>query len=454
MNEKKWTDTLIKDIVSNITDSEHMIVPIIGTGVYHAIENDTEFNIQEFIVKKILEDDDCPLDCSMDNIKEFSRGYRGMTQLSKLCGKSYTRLIRSVLVNEENLSKIKIDPDVLFFLEHGNFPLILTTCVFHFLERYIKYDDKNYETIPYRRGKDQDIEIKDMRLISPTIFHLFGFAGQNSNVVYTEDDFLCYLHYLQDTNSRPDNLKRYLEDRYILSLGCDIPDWTFRFLLYSLKEKEGTLAGHGDDKTFDGGALSKMLDEELAYFLSDISYYSDKDLNAFLQDINKLLSPKEKPTIFLSVNSEEYETYGEKIKSILSKKFKVWFFKDNGSPQYWEKIEEGIEKCDYFLPVTTGYSITKFMNPSSGRNQKDISPGIVTELRLALEQKAKVKKQKYFIPYTTIPKELLSKTLDKDNPNNYCSDLWDLFFPEEGAQPIETPLEQLTVEEVWNYIMK
>ena len=58
MNEKKWTDTLIKDIVSNITDSEHMIVPIIGTGVYHAIENDTVFNIQEFIVKKILEDDD------------------------------------------------------------------------------------------------------------------------------------------------------------------------------------------------------------------------------------------------------------------------------------------------------------------------------------------------------------------------------------------------------------
>lgn len=455
--DKKWTDTLIEDIVRNITDPEHMIVPIIGTGVFYVVENGTEYSIQEFIVKKVLENKDCSLDCSDNNIKKFSKGFRGMTQLSRHCinstgtGNSFRRIVRDSLLDESNLSKIKIDPDVLLFLDEGHFPLILTTCNFHFLERYIKYDGKIYETIPYRRGKDQDIEIVKNGLTTPTIFHLFGFAGQNINVVYTEDDFLCYLHYLQDTNSRPINLKTYLEDRYILSLGCDIPDWTFRFLLYSLKEKGDTLAGHGDEKTFDGGALSKMLDDELAYFLSDISYFSDKDLNAFLKDINSRLSHDDKPSIFLSVNSEEYEKYGETIKSILSKKFKVWLFKDNGGPQYWKDIENAIKKCDYFMPVTTSFSVTKFLDPSSGKNQKDVSPGIVTELRLALEHKNKVKEhQKYCIPYVTIPPQLLKTGLQSE----YCSDLWPLFYSNEGTQHITTPLELLTADEVWNYIMK
>lgn len=451
MDKKKWTNTLLADIANNITDAEHMIVPIIGTGVYHAVENGTEYSVKEFIVKKILEEKDCPLDSSEDNIRQFSKGYRGMTQLRKACGSSFTRLAKDVLLNEANLKKIEIDPDVLLFLKQGHFPLILTTCNFRFLERCIKYDGKIYETLPYRRGKDQDIKIENNTITIPTIFHLFGFAGQNSNVVYSEEDFLCYLHYLQDTNSRPINLKKYLEDRYILSLGCDIPDWTFRFLLYSLKEKGDSLAGRDDDKIFDGGALSKMLDDELAYFLSDISYFSDKDLNAFLKDINHLLSPDDKPSIFLSVNSEDYEKYGETIKSILSRKFNVWFFEDDGSPQYWKAIEDAINKCDYFMPVTTSYSVTKFLDPTSGKNRKDVSPGIVTELRLALEHKNKVKEhQKYCIPYVTIPPQLLKTGLQSE----YCHDLWPLFYSEEGTQHIITPLEQFTAEEVWNYIMK
>lgn len=375
-----------------------------------------------------------------------------MKQLERHCAeRSFRRIVGSILREETNLSKIIIDPDVFLFLEQGHFPLILTTCNFRYLERCIKYNGKEYETVPYRKGKDQDIEIKDNRLPPPTIFHLFGFAGSNENVVYTEDDFLCYLHYLQDTNSRPIHLKNYLEDRYILSLGCDIPDWTFRFLLYSLKEKGGALAGQGDDKTFDGGAISKKLDEELANFLSDISYYSDKDLNAFLKDINKQISPEDKPSIFLSVNSEEYDILGEKIKSILSRRFRVWFFKDDGSPQYWKDIENAINECDYFMPVTTSYSVAKLLDPTSAKNQKDVSPGIVTELRLALEHKNKFKMyHKYCIPYVTIAPQLLKTGLQSE----YCKDLWPLFYSEDGTTHITTPLEQLTAEEIWNYIMK
>ena len=82
-------------------------------------------------------------------------------------------------------------------------------------------------------------------------------------------DFLRYLHCIQDTNTKPDYLKKYLENKYILSLGCEIPDWTFRFLLYSLKEKEGRLEGISGEDMFDGGALSKVMDDNLYSFLAN-----------------------------------------------------------------------------------------------------------------------------------------------------------------------------------------
>ena len=449
MREKKWSDKLITDIVNNINDPGHLIVPIIGTGVYHAIENGKNYNIQEFIIKKILEEDDCSIKCTEENIIRFSQGYRGMTQLSKLCGGAFCRLVRDALLNKANQAKIEIDSDVLTFLEQGHFPLILTTCNFCYLEQYLKYDGKQYEVVPYRKGKDQDIETTRSKLVHPTIYHLFGYAGQNENVVYTEEDFLNYLHCLQDTNTRPDNLKEYLKNRYILSLGCDIPDWTFRFLLYSLKEKNGSLTGRGDDKIFDGGALSNALDEDLAYFLSDISYYSDSDLNSFLKDINTSLAPKDCPSIFLSVNSEDYKTFGATIKSILSRKFKVWLFDDDGDKLYWKSIEEAIEHSDYFMPVTTNYSISKFFKEEAKTDIKDVQPGLVKELRIALEHQKKNKKgQKYCIPYVAVPEDLLKNALQL----GHCKDLWPLFYSEEGTQHINTRLEELTAEEILEYI--
>lgn len=375
-----------------------------------------------------------------------------MTELSKLCSKNGLTLLRQIkelFSDKANTGKISMDPDVLTFLERGDFPLILTTCNFRWLENYITWQGNDYSVIPYRTGKDQDIKIEDGRIIAPTIFHLFGYVGQDRNVVITENDFLRYLHCIQDTNTRPERLKKYLENKYILSLGCEIPDWTFRFLLYSLKEKEGKLGGVSGEDMFDGGALSKVMDDNLYSFLSNISYFPSQNINEFLKDINEQLGPEAKPTVFLSVNSDEYDL-GERVKQILSPKFNVWFFKHNGGVQYWKDIEEGIYKCDYFIPLTTSITIQKMLDDKAKIDNKEA--GAITEMRLALKHKTEnLGEKKYCFPLLhNISRDLLTKALKMGN----CSDLEPLFFAPEGNEHIMIPIENLTAEKVWKHIMR
>ena len=272
---KKWSASLIRDIVDCIRDQEgNRIIPIIGQGAYQVVDDDIKYSIQQFIVKKVLENEKIPLQPTEDILDKYSNGYRGMTELSKLCSENrltLQRQIKELFSDNANVRKISIDSDVLTFLERGEFPLILTTCNFRWLENHVTWQGRDYSVIAYRTGKDQDIKMEDGRNVVPAIFHLFGYVGQDRNVVITENDFLRYLHCIQDTNTRPERLKKYLENKYILSLGCEIPDWTFRFLLYSLKEKDGKLGGMSEEDVFDGGALSKAMDENLYSFLSNIN---------------------------------------------------------------------------------------------------------------------------------------------------------------------------------------
>ena len=453
MNKKRWSASLIRDIVDSIQDPEgNRIIPIIGQGVYQVNENGKEYSIQQFVIKTVLENEKIPLEPTDSNIEEYSNGYRGMTELGKLCsdnGLTLLRQIKEIFSDKSNIRKINMDSDVLAFLERGDFPLILTTCNFRWLESHITWQGNDYSAVPYRTGKDQDIKTEDGRMKEPTIFHLFGYVGQDRNVVITENDFLRYLHCIQDTNTRPERLKKYLENKYILSLGCEIPDWTFRFLLYSLKEKEGKLGGMSGEDMFDGGALSKAMDDNLYSFLSNISYFPSQNINEFLKDVNDQLEPENKPTVFLSVNSSEYDL-GERIKRILSPKFDVWFFKDAGGTQYWKDIEEGIKKCDYFIPLTTSVTIEKMLEEKAVAGNREA--GVIEELRIALKHKTEdLGDAKYCFPLLHgVRRGFLANALKMGN----CPDLEPLFFADEGNAHIEIPIEELTAEKVWKHIMR
>ena len=319
---KKWSSALIEDIVFKIKGG--CIVPIIGPGVYY-IEGEN-CGIQQFIVRELLRRN-IPSkadDADIDNY--VSGGFKGMTRLSRLFEQNNLELrtsLRALFYDESVMSRIKMNNQVLDFLQKGRFPLVLTTCYYKVLDSMITCDGNNYKVAAYRKEQRsvQDIQLSDAddTLTSPTIFHLFGLLDSTSKeYVVTENDFLSFLHCIQDTNHYPKRLKQYLENRFLLTLGCEIPDWTFRFLLYSLKEKNGELQkAKGAVNNFEGGAVTKAMNDDLDEFLSDIKYFSNNKVDDFLEDINSLLAPVQLPTIFLSMVHEEYESLGKKIKDAL-----------------------------------------------------------------------------------------------------------------------------------------
>lgn len=459
-----WDTDLIEDIVGSI--KANRIVPLIGPGAFY-IEG--YMSVQEYIVRKSLETikkADPESELSESDRLEYCFGYKGMTNLDKLftiAHRTLNKTIKKILTSPDFSNKLKLNPKVEEFLRRGDFPLILTTCVFRNIERILpKYEKKG---IPYQLGQSKEESIPDDVVSNPCVYYLFGYIDNyNEEAVITEKDYLKYLYFIQDTNSGPTKLKEYLSEKYLLSLGCDMPDWTFRFLIYSLKEQNGDLV-YQDRKedSFVGGVSIPHIDKNLDDFLASIGYYSEEDSDGVLELLNgrmKELPQKKKPMVFLSMCNEDYDDIGKKIKERISDVFDVWTYPDHEDFQYWEIIESGLAECKYFVPIV---SDTAFIRLTQISNiERDIakakddskSRGFITEWQLALDYQRKYKKgQVYCIPYhfgkRFLWKEFNDELREKDSDFDL---LYPLFFPGKGAQKFDVSLEELTGQKLKEHI--
>lgn len=458
----EWSEDYIESIVNNIR--EQNIVPIIGPNVLRVKKGTVEMPIQEYVVSVML-NKHLPEEANEQNIQTCSKGVKGMSRLNRLFVKHNKKLngyLYKLYKDEDFVSSIIVDRDVLQFLQLGNFPLILTTTNYCILENLLTFHGRKYDSVSYRKEKvkdnpEQDILLKNDKhdIETPAIFHLFGTISVTPGTsVVTEDEFLMFLHCLQDTNTRPENLKEYLKlenNKYLLTLGCDIPDWTFRFLLYSLKaDKNGIRDYNAADNYFVGGVVDAHLSDDITEFLLDIGYYSGNQVSAFLRDINKHLSPIEKPKVFLSLCSEEYDIIGESLYKILSESFDVWFYKYNGDQhRYWNDpeygIEVGLKASEFILPIITPSAINRIYEYSVPDMPNDDTSGLIEEW---------IRAKKYNIKccplYIGQNEENLKKAIKKSD----CADiLWPFFFSGGGnAGLTQIDLKTFSAEQLYNHI--
>lgn len=385
----KWDEEYITRFIELIQNERHLIVPVIGTGVYYVKQDDGRISIHEFVFQNIVEE------FIKDEYKEIVRkectgdDLRRMKKLGvrlQLFGKrdkmnqvpSIYSCISKLLSDPTFVDQIQLDENVRTFLQYGHFPLIITTCYIKILNNVlIGPKGQDYIPIGYYCQSTQDVDIDNA---SPTVFHLFGCCEEGQEPMVTEDDFLKYLHFLH--SSAPKKLKSYLQNRTILSLGCNVPDWAFRFILLSLMEQKGKLCSKTN---LIGGAVKDRIEEELQEFLCDISYLSGDDIASVLVPINNA-TPR--PSLFLSYSAKEgtHEMDGiMTIRKKLEAYFTVWFFpeqsKETYGEQYWDRIQEGLEKCDVFLPVITKGMIERLKQSSIGEvgPVKDKDDGFLCE---------------------------------------------------------------------------
>ncbi|MBQ9313287.1 MAG: SIR2 family protein [Bacteroidales bacterium] len=417
---KMWTEDVIESVVGCI--KYHNIVPIIGPEVFYV--NDTKkgrITVQEYIINCLIDDDASLEESDKDKIREFAKitGFNGLTKVScyytKKTKKSLKQGMRKILDKKINFSIIEMEEEVKRFLRLGDFPLIITTLIFNdVIKNIIKslYGENGYNEIIYKKAELKPEIILDNKC---NVFFILGtLDSYNATVVITENDFLDYLHCIHDSNKDPKNLKSYMQDKMILTLGCDIPDWTFRFLLSSFKPiemKEPTTA-------FEGGVVSNNEDKNLEEFLSYINYdYTDKGIDVFLREINDAIERKEneekidRPTIFLSY-SYDLSNYDKivKIKEELEKYFKVNFYgideQENIGEDFWGVIFKMLDESDYFIPVITNAMVLELGKLPESDFDKEITKlegkGFVTEWKYAAlkcyEGKKLKGQNKYSIP--------------------------------------------------------
>lgn len=460
-SESKW-NSLIDDFVENVNAGT--IVPIIGSGAYSVLGY---HSVQEYIVKKLSENLYKKYQISIPADDDLYVGYRGMTKVDRILKRENKDIrieLRDLYKDESFLSKITLKNSVKTFLESGNFPLIITTCNFLRLQSiFPKYSEN---VIAYQLGQGSNQRIPMNLTKKPCIFHIFGYVQRNTKAVITESHFLNYLSHIKDSQTEPCistddpvnnniiGLKDYLskegQEKYLLSIGCDIPDWTFRFLLSSLKVRGGELL-YGDpyDNSFSGGALFSNKDVQLNEFLSEIGYFSDDKIESFLEFVNSRLSPRKLPKIFLSVNSEDYQKYGNILKKKLENDYEIWYFPTDGTKRYWESIKKGLKDCQYFIPIVTNTTIVKLDQPREVP-EPDKEIGIITEFHMALAE-MKTREDKIFsIPYIIeTSKAILNNTLKRDScPNR---ELFNLFFPGNEMLPM-IPIEEFSAEILKNYL--
>lgn len=228
-NKSKWSEYLIEDIVNNIQDKA--IVPVIGDDAYYIDES--EFSLQHFILDRVLRSANLE---STYKAADYQDGIKGYTRLSSHLSKEQNLILKKLIIKEfknpEIKNRIHLRDDIKRFLDYGDFPLIISTSIYTILAKELA---KEYLVVSYQKEQksSQDISLSDDDISKRTIYNIFGNLATNTDCVFTDNDFLSYLHSLHDTNTYPKNLKHYLLPCYVLMLGCDIPDWTFRFLLYS-----------------------------------------------------------------------------------------------------------------------------------------------------------------------------------------------------------------------------
>jgi len=124
----------------------------------------------------------------------------------------------------------------------NSFPLYITATIDHLMVAALKAEQADTcrrvnQIVFTPRGTKSQVDLPEdfAETAIPTVFHLFGATGPvEGTFAKTEDDLIVYSWSLLNQQYAPQRLYDYLQQKTILLLGCNFPDWLGRFLVHAL----------------------------------------------------------------------------------------------------------------------------------------------------------------------------------------------------------------------------
>lgn len=341
LSERGWERLLIE-----IKDGN--VIPVIGSELFSIEVEDEKIQLDEYILRKMSDAIEVEYSDILDYTQLASKKYA--VNWDEIDSDPYYHTVQ-ILKEMSNL-QVKSSEALRKLLSIDKFKLVLTT----------SFDDWAYGTMEEKWGKgnvrslyykkrslEQDID----NLSIPTIYHMFGKADVvPHSFVLTEDDLLEFLHYWLNDNYRPKRLANTLREKYLLVIGCNYPNWLFRFFIHSMKYSSSSYA-----KNEFGMVADSKLDNELIAFLSRIDAQMHDNAVSFIDELverwQKYSDQGAKKEIFISYASEDYDVTKEIVNTFEKMGVNVWFDKKELEPadEYAVKIEKEIRESQAFIPI-------------------------------------------------------------------------------------------------------
>lgn len=354
------------------------VEPIIGDEFFFAEVDGVRVPYKDFLLQKLLEKFPVPQAWDHSQLNAVSPDYNVVAsniQISNIIASQYGSLHNPTNIYyeiEEIVQRYPVlcDEQLVQFLKRANFNVVLTTSFLPGIEKAMKAHNPNVVVKAYDRSPRIDYDVNN----GQTLYYLFGKSiKMNKGFMVTEDDLLDYMHYWHNMETRPKELCKLLGNKLLLVLGCDYPNWLFRFFWHSVKNfrivpESGVLSGVVASNQVDN-------ESELIRFLSRIQAHAYGSCSDVLANILSVLpenhssqttipqsavEPEQEIDIFVSYAHENTEV-AIKVAEVLERYgAKVWFDSTAlvGSDKYDEIIRHKIESCKRFVPLLSSYTLT------------------------------------------------------------------------------------------------
>lgn len=361
INERNW------NILLDAIDKER-VVPIIGDEFYFIKDESTgqEISVKSYLIRELskkfgVTDENADFATIADTIEVVNFNNRRNAGIITDLYFEIDSIMRA--------TRIRCRSNIQDFLSIGRFPLILTTSYVAGLEPALTVTFGDLNVSVYDKTNRNDL---DERLASnnPTLYYLFGKVSRiNRSYMVTEDDFLDYLHSWHNIETRPKIISKYLNGKFLLLLGCDYPNWLFRFFWHSIKNFSLTPSTIGMQGVVTRSTNNE--DSELVRFLSRMQTGIFENSNTFIDEFLERWESRQVTDdgegdgegsgnidnddidIFISYADEDREKAIDIATKLTKLGAKVWFDKTAlvSSDHYDSIIEEKISKAKRFMPV-------------------------------------------------------------------------------------------------------
>lgn len=358
INARNW------DLLLDAIEKER-VVPIIGNEFFYVEDKDTQKNVSvdKYLLMKLadrfnIQNKDVDFTLISDTIDDENLKNRRTRFIGNQTDIYFE--IDSILRN----TRAKCKSEIIDFLSINKFPLILTTSYIYGLESELQALFGDVEIRVYDKSARSDISFIPSTT-KPTLFYLFGRSNRiKKTFMVTEDDLLDYLHLWHNVETRPLKISDYLKDKFLLVLGCNYPNWLFRFFWHSIRNF--TLSPNSYEMQGVVALDSIGADNELTKFLSRIQTQvfenSNRFLNEFMQrwgkrdakgNVKKESSNIDDTDIFISYAKEDVDIVSNIAERLRNLGAEVWLDENKleWSDMYESIIEEKITKAKRFVPI-------------------------------------------------------------------------------------------------------